>query len=46
MQKVRILLGLEVHTNTQLEWLHNTIGEYEKICEVSTSSIFVVTFDA
>lgn len=46
MQKIHILLGLEVHTNTRLERLHEAIGEYEKICEVSTGSIFVVNFDA
>ncbi|KAJ7493651.1 hypothetical protein FB451DRAFT_1164530 [Mycena latifolia] len=33
MQKICVLLGLEVHTNTRLERLHEAIGEYEKICE-------------
>jgi hypothetical protein len=34
MQKIRVMLGLDVTTRTRLEYLRKVIYEYEKISEV------------
>lgn len=36
MNKVRVLLGVEVATDTRMDLLHKFIAEYEKICKVCT----------